>query len=150
MEGEPGACTVMTSEATENSVRWSGLRSLLFKWHWLKALPAATSIVSCGPSSSSDAKSTAYDTDIVEPLVVSGRCTFNAAVIDESTSRPMNSTGCANVASRQTQTSSVSADRDDRGDVDARRACQLASSMNPRAVDTQWSPQSSFSSDQST
>ena len=44
----------------------------LFRWHWLNALPAATSIVSCGPSSSSDAKSTAYDTDIVEPLVVSG------------------------------------------------------------------------------
>ena len=56
-----------------NSVRYSGLRSFLFRWHWLNALPAATSIVSCGPSSSSDAKSTAYDTDIVDPLVVSGR-----------------------------------------------------------------------------
>ena len=66
-----------------NSVRWSGLRSLLFRWHWLNALPAATSIVSCGPRSSSDAKSTAYDTDIVEPLVVSGSVTLSAAVADD-------------------------------------------------------------------
>jgi len=50
---------VITSDATLNNVRWIGLRSLLFRWHWLNALPAATSIVSCGPSSSSDAKSTA-------------------------------------------------------------------------------------------
>ena len=49
------------------SVRCSGLRSLMRNVHWLYALAAATSIVSFGPSSSSDAKSTAYDTDIVEP-----------------------------------------------------------------------------------
>ena len=42
-----------------NSVRWIGLRSLMRNVHWLKALAAATSIVSFGPSSSSDAKSTA-------------------------------------------------------------------------------------------
>ena len=63
----------ITSDATLNNVRYSGFCSLLFRWHWLNALPAATSIVLCGPSSRSDAKSTAYETDIVEPLVVSGR-----------------------------------------------------------------------------
>src|SRR5262249_46293091 len=68
------------------------------RWHWLKALPAATSIVSCGPRSSSDAKSTAYETDIVEPLVISGRWTFSAAVADDSTSSAMNSNGCSNFA----------------------------------------------------
>ena len=72
-KASPDPWTVITSDATLNSVRCSGLRSLLLKWHWLNALPAATSMVSCGPSSSSDAKSTAYDTDIVDPLVVSGR-----------------------------------------------------------------------------
>ena len=50
---------------------------MLFKWHWLNALPAATSIVLCGPSRRSDAKSTAYDTDRVDPLVVSGRYTLS-------------------------------------------------------------------------
>ena len=57
------------------------MRSRLFRWHCENALDAATSIVSCGPSSSSDAKSTAYDTDIVEPLLASGRLTLNAEVI---------------------------------------------------------------------
>ena len=42
-----------------NSVRWIGLRSLIRNVHWLNALTAATIIVSLGPSSSSDAKSTA-------------------------------------------------------------------------------------------
>src|SRR3954470_18957890 len=88
----------MINDETLNSVRYSGLRSFLFRLHWLKALPAATSIVSCGPSSSSDAKSTAYDTDIVDPLVVSGRWTFNAAVADDSTSSAMNRNGCWKLA----------------------------------------------------
>src|SRR5436309_3199729 len=62
----PAACTVMIRHAILNSVRWIGLRSLMRKVHWLKALTAATIIVSFGPSRSSEAKSTAYDTDIVE------------------------------------------------------------------------------------
>ncbi len=41
------------------SVRCSGFRSLIRKVHWLYALAAATIIVSFGPSSRSDAKSTA-------------------------------------------------------------------------------------------
>src|SRR5579864_2847427 len=80
----PAAWTVRTSDDMLNSVRCSGLRSLLFKWHWLKALLAATIMVSSGPRSSSDAKSTAYDTDMVDPLDVSGSDTFIAAEIEES------------------------------------------------------------------
>ena len=55
--------------------------------HWLHALATATSIVSFGPSSISAAKSTAYDTDIVEPLLASGRLTLKADVTAESMSR---------------------------------------------------------------
>ena len=51
------------------------------------------SIVSCGPSSSSEAKSTAYETDIVEPLAVSGSDTFSDAESDESTSSAAKSSG---------------------------------------------------------
>src|SRR5690349_16683644 len=75
------------------SVRWIGLRSLIRNVHWLKALAAATSIVSFGPSSSSDAKSTAYETDIVEDRRASGRFTLKTDVIDESSSSPKNSHG---------------------------------------------------------
>src|SRR4029450_5916093 len=59
-----------------NSVRWIGLRSLMRNVHWLNALAAATTIVSFGPSSSRAAKSTAYDTDIVDDRRASGRVTF--------------------------------------------------------------------------
>src|SRR5262245_15992480 len=66
-----------------NSVRWIGLRSLMRNVHWLNALAAATTIVSFGPSSSSAAKSTAYDTDIVDDRRASGRFTLKTEVIDE-------------------------------------------------------------------
>ena len=56
----------MTRQHMLKSVRYGGLRSLMRNVHWLHALAAATIIVSFGPSSSSDAKSTAYETDIVE------------------------------------------------------------------------------------
>ncbi len=46
-----------------------------------------------GPRRSSAAKSTAYDTDMVEPLVESGRLTLNADASDEQTRRPMKSAG---------------------------------------------------------
>src|SRR5688500_5513956 len=44
-------------------------------------------MVSLGPRSSSAAKSTAYDTDIVEPLLASGRLTLNADVIADVSRR---------------------------------------------------------------
>src|SRR5260221_13867442 len=70
-----------------------GLRSLMRNVHWLKALAAATIIVSFGPRRSSDAKSTAYDTDIVEERRASGRFTLKTEVIDDSSSRPRKSQG---------------------------------------------------------
>lgn len=45
------------------------------------------------PSSSSDAKSIAYDTDIVETLVVSGSVIFIAALADERSSSAMKRPG---------------------------------------------------------
>ena len=69
-----------------NSVRYGAERDCVRNVHWLQALAAATSIVSSAPSSSSAAKSTAYDTDIVEPLVASGRLTFSADAMDEKSS----------------------------------------------------------------
>ena len=75
------------------SVRCSGFRSLIRKVHWLNALAAATIIVSLGPRSSSDAKSTAYDTDIVDDRRASGRFTLNTDVMDDSSSSPRKSQG---------------------------------------------------------
>src|SRR5438445_7416332 len=76
-----------------NSVRWIGLRSLMRNVHWLNALAAATSIVSFGPRRSSDAKSIAYETDIVDERRASGRFTLKTEVIDDSSSRVKNSHG---------------------------------------------------------
>src|SRR5262245_45478145 len=76
-----------------NSVRWIGLRSLMRNVHWLNALAAATTIVSFGPSSSSAAKSTAYDTDIVDDRRASGRFTLKTEVIDDRKSSVRKSSG---------------------------------------------------------
>src|SRR5215831_18518227 len=67
------------------SVRYGGVLDSTRNVHWLHALAAATSIVSSAPSRSSAAKSTAYDTDIVEPLLASGSVTLNAEASDEKT-----------------------------------------------------------------
>ena len=77
------------------SVRYGGFRVVMRNVHWLHALAAATSIVSLEPSSSSAAKSTAYDTDIEEPLFVRGRLTFSAEASDEKSSSAKNSAGSA-------------------------------------------------------
>src|SRR3954466_214749 len=76
-------------------VRYGADRVCVRNVHWLNALAAATSIVSFAPSSSSAAKSTAYDTDIVEPLVASGRLTLKADASDEQPRSTANSTGLA-------------------------------------------------------
>ena len=57
------------------------------------ALDAATSIAWCGPSSRSDAKSTAYATDIAVPLAVNGSVRSNAAVTEASAISAANSAG---------------------------------------------------------
>src|SRR3954452_19598581 len=87
-----------------------GLRSLIRNVHWLNALAAATIIVSCAPRSSSDAKSTAYDTDIVDERRASGRFTLKTEVIDDkrssrrkSSTRPVKCVG-KNTTSRAAPT----------------------------------------------
>src|SRR3954469_22420367 len=87
-----------------------GLRSLIRNVHWLNALAAATIIVSCAPRSSSDAKSTAYDTDIVDERRASGRFTLKTEVIDDkrssrrkSSTRPVKCVG-KNATSRAAPT----------------------------------------------
>jgi hypothetical protein len=80
-----------------NSVRYGADRVCVRKVHWLNALAAATIIVSSAPRRSRAAKSTAYDTDIVEPLVASGRLTFRAEAIDEHASNTVKRTGLATV-----------------------------------------------------
>ena len=98
------------------SVRYAGLRSLMRNVHWLQALTAATIIVSFGPSSSSDAKSTAYDTDIVEPLRASGRVTLKTEVTDDSASSSRKSHGDSKVFSGKNATSRPAPSDDDRAD----------------------------------
>src|SRR5215471_16531622 len=78
-----------------NSVRKGAVLCAVRMVHWLHALAAATIIVSLAPSSSSAEKSTAYDTDIVEPLVASGSLTLRAEASDEQPSRMRNSSGFA-------------------------------------------------------
>src|SRR6185295_9056239 len=89
---QPEIFTVSTSDAMLNSVRWSADRVCVRKVHCAHALAAATIIVSFAPSRSRAAKSTAYDTDIVEPLVASGRLTFSAEASDEHPSSTRNRT----------------------------------------------------------
>src|SRR5579885_2830581 len=76
-----------------NAVRYTGDLLCTRNVHWLHALVAATNIVSFAPSSSSDAKSTAYEMDIVDQLVASGRLTLSAEATDEQTSSTRNMTG---------------------------------------------------------
>src|SRR5262249_10571218 len=91
----PTAFTVSTSDAMLKSVRCGGVRDSVRNVHWLHALAPATSIVSSAPSRSSAAKSTAYDTDIVDPLLASGRLTLNAEASDDNSSNAKKSVGCA-------------------------------------------------------
>src|SRR5579872_3781425 len=102
MYARPAAFTVRTSDAMLKSVRYGADRAFVRNVHWLQALAAATSIVSFAPRRSSAAKSTAYDTDIVEPLAASGRLTFSADASDEKPSSTAKSTGCAMVCGPNT------------------------------------------------
>jgi hypothetical protein len=89
-----------------NSVRYTGFFSDIRNVHWLQALAAATSIVWRGPSRSRHRKSTAYETDIVDPLRASGRLTLKADVTDERTNNTTNHTGCVNSSGRGKQAAS--------------------------------------------
>ena len=80
--------------AMPNSVSRSGWGVFfLFRRAAASALDAATSIAWCGPSSSSAAKSTAYATDIADPLAVNGSVRSSAAVTDATAISAANSPG---------------------------------------------------------
>src|SRR5258706_15590938 len=95
----PAACTLITRLAMLNSVRYSVFFVVIRNVHWLHALVAPTIIVWLGPSTISDRKSTAYDTDIVDPLRANGRFTLKADVIDDSSSSATNHAGCGKLCS---------------------------------------------------
>src|SRR3954447_16205801 len=84
------------------SVLYGAERDCVRNVHWLHALAAATSIVWSAPRSSSAAKSTAEDTDIVDPLDASGRLTFNAEVSEEQLRRNAKRTGLWSECGRKT------------------------------------------------
>lgn len=65
-----------------NSVRWIRFVPVEFRTVWLHPLAAPTSIVACGPRRISDAMSTTYDTDMLEPPAI-GSLTLKAEVSDE-------------------------------------------------------------------
>src|SRR5688500_5258666 len=99
VNAQPAACTLITRLAMLNNVRYGGFFVVIRNVHWLHALMAPTIIVCAGPSRINERKSTAYDTDIVDPLRASGRFTLNADVIEESRSSVTNHSGCENRSS---------------------------------------------------
>src|SRR6266850_7572200 len=107
----PAAFTVRTSDAMLKSVRCGLERTCVRKVHCAQALTAATSIVSSAPRSSSAAKSTAYDTDIVEPLVARGRLTLRAEASDEQRSSVAKTSGFAMVCGVKNARTSTPATR---------------------------------------
>src|SRR3954467_7903920 len=92
----------MTRLAMLKSVRYIGCFDVIRNVHWLHALVAPTIIVWLGPTMMSDRKSTAYDTDIVDPLRASGRFTLKADVIDDTRRRATNHPGCGNDSGKNT------------------------------------------------
>src|SRR4029434_9537113 len=94
-----------------NSVRCGVERTCVRNVHCAHVLTAATSIVSFAPSSSNAAKSTAYDTDIVELLLASGSVTLSADARDEQTSSAMETRGLARVCGVNNASTSTPAAR---------------------------------------
>src|SRR6476659_375350 len=107
----PAAFTVSTSDAMLNSVRYGVERTCVRNVHCAHVLTAATSIVSFAPSNSSAAKSTAYDTDIVELLLASGSVTLRADARDEQRSSARKTTGLAMVCGANSASTTAPAAR---------------------------------------
>src|SRR6185369_2550832 len=82
----PAVWTVSTRTDMLNRVRYAAVRVRAFNVDWLQPLAAPTIIVACGPRRMSDAMSTTYETDMFEPLAI-GKCTLNADVSDESSTK---------------------------------------------------------------
>ena len=87
------------------SFRCNAFFSVVRNVHWLHALIAPTIIVCAGPSRINDRKSTAYETDMVDPLRDSGRFTLSAEVTEESSSSVANHVGCCNGSTGKKRTS---------------------------------------------
>src|SRR6187402_2224239 len=97
----------MTRLAMLNSLRYSGLVVDVRNVDCAQALIAPTIIVCAGPSRMRERKSTAYETDMVEPLRARGRFTLNAEVIDDSSSSVTNHAGCWNCATGKSRARST-------------------------------------------
>src|SRR5260221_9909308 len=94
----------MASAAALNTVRYSGYGCLTLIVH-CATTPATAITTACrGPSSSSDIRSAAYDTESVEPLESAiGSVTFQIDVTQPNTSSPLNSHGCGSASGRETR-----------------------------------------------
>src|ERR1700676_1490344 len=66
----PDASIVKTTIDMLKSVRYPGFGSFALKVDWAHAPTAPTIIVVCGPSRISEAMSTTYETDMLEPLAI--------------------------------------------------------------------------------
>jgi len=73
LETKPAACTVMIRLALLKNVCRAENRPFFDAMLWVAALDAATSIASCGPSSTRLRKSVKYDIDSVAWPLDSGR-----------------------------------------------------------------------------
>ena len=113
------------------SVRYGGLRVFILNVHWLHALATATIIVSFGPNMMRARKSTAYETDIVEPLLESGRLTLNAELMTDSVKRIAKRRGWSNLARGVDEHEQYGAGRDDRRDVETCHEWQRAQRLSP-------------------
>src|SRR5262249_34504041 len=90
----PAPCTASTTTPMSKSVAEIGLRSLALTCRRQMTLVAATTIVSRGPRSTSEATSIAHDTGKDESIVPNGSVTRNVAVNAASAIMAANSTAC--------------------------------------------------------
>ena len=91
--GRPATATVTASEATLNTTRWSGLRSVALSLHCAQAPATAMQMVGAGPSAKSDQKFTACENDRFDWLRPSGRSILAADVITASAISTLNRIG---------------------------------------------------------
>ena len=88
------AAMVSAAVAALNTVRCNGYGCFGLYVHWVQNAPTAISMAGPGPSSSSDTRLAAYDTDNVDPFTTgNGSVTFHADVRHANTARLANSNG---------------------------------------------------------
>src|SRR5205823_13705233 len=99
------ATMVIASAAMLNTVRYHGYGCLTLNVHWVHALAIAVSIAGCGPSSTSDIRSAACETDSVDPLATEiGRLTFQVDVTHDTPIITANSHGCGHARGNDSAT----------------------------------------------